>query len=51
VHTTLVQVPGRYTHPELGSIPPSPTEKASRRRTPRKNSGIETPIMATDVAE
>ena len=44
------QVPGRYTQPELGSSPPRPKEKTRRSRTPMKNSGIETPIIAMDVA-
>jgi hypothetical protein len=49
-HTIIGQVPGRYTQPELGSIPPSPMEKSRSSRTPVKNSGMETPIMATEVA-
>ena len=49
-HTMLGHVPGRYTHPELGSKPPRPKEKTSRSRTPTKNSGMDTPIIATVVA-
>ena len=49
-HTMVGHVPGRYIQPELGSSPPSPMEKTSRSSTPMKNSGMETPIMATDVA-
>ena len=49
-HTIVGQVPGRYTQPELGSRPPRPKEKTSRSRTPTKNSGMDTPIIATVVA-
>ena len=49
-HTIEGQVPGRYIQPELGSSPPRPKEKTRRSRMPAKNSGMETPIMATVVA-